>query len=163
MSPTGDGRDARRVQLGDQLALVFEGRDTLAAAVELASGRGAAGAPATGVAEAVGALTPQGPGLLATLFLDAAQAGELARVSVATAGVERRLFLDVAGARVAGTPLLDADDADEPAAWAVWFPLDEGQRVSWLEGADVAVGAEHSGVPRVQLTPEQRRVIASDL
>ena len=163
MSPAGDANDARRVQLGGQLALVFEGRETLAAAAQLASGRGAPGALGTSVADAVGALTPEGPGLLATLYLEAAQAGELARVSAATAGVERELYLDVAGSRVTGTPLLDADDADEPAAWAVWFPLDEQQRVSWLEGADVAVGAEHGGVPRVQLTPEQRRVIASDL
>ena len=148
------------MQLGDQLALVFEGEDTLAAAAELASGRGTAGGPGGGVAEAVRALKPEGLGLLAMLYLEAAQAGELARVSAATAGVERELYLDVAGSRVTGTPL---HDADEPAAWAVWFSLDEGQRVSWLEGADVAVGADHGGVPRVQLTPEQRRVIASDL
>ena len=143
-----DTRDARRVQLGDQLSLVFEGAETLAAVP----------------AEAVAALRPEGAGLLAVLYLDVAQAGELARASASTSGVELGLFLDIAGNRAAGVPLTGPGDTAEPsAAWAVWFALTDAQRDAWLEGAEVALGADRPGIPRVQLTPEQRRTLATDL
>ena len=141
-------REDRRVPLGDQLSVVFEGGDAVA----------------TLPAEATAGLRPDGPGLLAVLYLEVAQAGELMRVSAATSGVERQLYLDIGGSRAPGTPLTGHDESAEPAAaWAVWFPLTETQRREWLDGAEVAVAAERAGGLRVQLTPEQRRTIAQDL
>ncbi|MBV9100234.1 MAG: hypothetical protein JOZ46_09705 [Candidatus Dormibacteraeota bacterium] len=147
MTPA-DTREARRIQLGDQLSLVFEGPETLSAVP----------------GDAVAALRPEGAGLLAVLYLDVAQAGELGRATAANAGAEHALYLDIGGTRATGLPLTGQGDSAEPtAAWAVWFPLTDSQRGAWLEGAEVAVGGDRAGIPRVHLTPEQRRTLAADI
>src|ERR1039457_338396 len=131
-------RRRRRVDLGDLISIVFESRDTLAAAAEEALRSARIEDPERVGAEAgrFGLLLPAPGGLAATLFLEISDAAELASVRGELEGV--------AESRAPATvfPVSAAGDGAAPVA-CLRFELTASQREAWLEGARVLLRATH--------------------
>lgn len=156
-------KEPRRVELGSRLSLGFENRETVVAALEesLRGARNPSPDDVQRAAESFNSLLPPGGALLATLYLEAADPAALALAADESAGVERSVYLELAGERVAGV----ASGGGEPAAaYALTFELSEAQRRAWRDGAEVAVGVAHGTlVERATLSPQQRWALAADL
>ena len=156
----------RRVSLGRILSLVFENRETLQAALEemLRTERTSEPGRVTAGVAAFNAVLPGNAVLGSTLYIDVADPAELAQAIADLGGVERTVYLDVGGDRVAGVPD-DAEAEDEAAgAWHVGFPLGAPHQDAWRTGAEIAVGVEHPACSaRVVLAEAQRRAIGADL
>ena len=160
-------KDVRRVELSASLTLVFENRESLIAAVEesirASRPRDLEGAVDRAV-DAFNDLAAEPGSLLATLYLEASDASELARMAGHLRGAERHLYLEVGGERVEAVAPVGEEDLEPPAAFVVSFPVSEAQRRAWQEGADVFVGVDHSSVAsRVQLSADQRWALAGDV
>ena len=155
----------RRVTLGRELVLVFENRDTVRAALEetLRAERITDPKRVATEAEAFSALTPDGGELAAVLFLAVSDPADLATAAARLEGVERAVYLEVAGRRVDGTVDETAFEA-EAAAFPVRFHLDQAAREAWLGGANVRAGVEHPALSvTADLDDDQRRAVAEDL
>ncbi|HWW09776.1 MAG TPA: DUF3501 family protein [Candidatus Acidoferrales bacterium] len=159
-------KELRRVELSAALTLVFENRETLVAAVEesiRASRPLNVEDAVVRAVEAFNQLAPEPGAVLATLYLEAADASELARMAGHHRGVERNLYLEVGGERVEALAAAADEDLEPPAAFVVSFPVSDVQRRAWQEGADVVVGVDHVSVSsRVQLSADQRWALAGD-
>ena len=154
----------RRVDLGADLALVFESRDTLRAAVEetLRAERVSDDDAVLADVEAFSGLVPQASELLATLYLDLADPAALADRLPQVQELGSVLALDVDGRRAPGRPRAGADL--QAGALLLAFALDDGQRRAWLSGGPVSVVIDH-GAPalRVDLDDATRAAVATDL
>jgi hypothetical protein len=170
----GDARSAaiemrrrRRIDLGDLISVVFESRETLLAAAEEAL-RAERVADPEGVAGEAGRfslLLPPDGGLAASLYLEVADAAELASVLAELDGIGESIHLEIDGSRCPAAPLslgLVAEGA-APVAY-LRFALTSSQREAWAEGARVILRVTH---PRysasTELSDEQRAAIAADL
>jgi hypothetical protein len=159
-------KDVRRVELSAGLTLVFENRETLVTAVEESIRASRPRDPEDAVVRAVDVfndLAPEPGSLLATLYLEAADASELARMAGHHRGVEHCLYLEVGGERVEAVAAMGDDELEPPAAFVVSFAFGEAQRRAWQEGAEVTVGVDASSVSaRVHLSGDQRWALAGD-
>ena len=156
----------RRVTLGDQLALVFENRETIRSALEELVRAEHVTDPVrlAGDVGAFNALIPALGELGATLYLEIADPADLGVAASQLQGVERCLYLEVAGTTTtAHAEIVTAPDETAPAYY-LSFPLSPDQRSAWLDGAEVVAGVEHAACAvRVSLDEQQRRAIAADL
>jgi uncharacterized protein DUF3501 len=156
----------RRVSLGRDLVLVFENRDTLRAALEetLRAERITEPQRVAAEAEAFSGLAPNLGELVAVLYLAVSDPADRAAAAARLDGVERAVYLEVGGRRIAGGADDTAPDEEAPAAFAVRFHLDQPARDAWLEGAEVRVGVEHPAISvAVDLDDDQRKAVAGDL
>src|ERR1035438_1883505 len=98
-------RRRRRVDLGDLMSVVFESRETLAAAAEEALRSERIEAPEKVDEEAgrFGLLLPPAGGLSATLFLEVSDAAEMASALTELEGVAESVQLEIDGSRVPAT------------------------------------------------------------
>jgi hypothetical protein len=160
-------RRRRRVDLGDLISIVFESRETLAAAAEeaLRSERIEDRERVAAEADRFGLLLPAPGGLAATLFLEISDAAELASVQSELEGVAESVQLEIDGSRVPATvfPFSAPAEGAAPVAY-LHFDLTTSQREAWVEGARVLLRSTH---PRysvsTELSDEQRATIATDL
>jgi hypothetical protein len=160
-------RRRRRVDLGDLVSVVFESRETLAAAAEEALRAERVEDPERVAGEAgnFGLLLPPAGGLAASLFLEVSDAAELASVAAELDGIAGSVHLEIDGSRCPATvlPLGPAAEGSAPVAY-LRFDLTASQREAWVEGARVLLRVSH---PRysvsTELSDEQRAVIAADL
>ncbi|TMB92373.1 MAG: DUF3501 family protein [Chloroflexi bacterium] len=155
----------RRVTLGDQLALVFENRETIRSALEELVRAEHVTDPdrLAGDVGAFNALIPPAGALGATLYLEIADPADLAVAASHLQGVEACVYLEVAGTTTKAQPeIVTAPDEAAPAYY-LSFPLSAEQRHAWLSGAEVVAGVDHAACSvRVSLDEQQRRAIAAD-
>jgi Protein of unknown function (DUF3501) len=156
----------RRVHLGDRLALVFENRDAIRSTLEEALRTERIDDPdrvATEIA-AFNAVVPGRGELAAVLFIEVADPADLAAAATQLEGVERAVFIEVAGTRVRGVPEVVSPPGEMAPAHYLRFNLDPGQRAAVLGGSAIAAGTEHPNLTvTVELDEEQRRAIAAEL
>ncbi|MGD1034006.1 MAG: DUF3501 family protein [Candidatus Dormibacteria bacterium] len=160
-------RRRRRVDLGDLISVVFESRETLAAAAEeaLRAERIEDAAAVRDEAGRFGLLLPPEGGLAASLFVEVADAAEMASVLSDLAGIAGSIHLEIDGSRCPATavPPGPVPEGAAPVAY-LRFELTASQREAWTEGARVLLRAVH---PRysvgTELSDEQRAAIAADL
>ena len=160
-------RRRRRVDLGDLMSVVFESRETLAAAAEEALRSERIEAPEKVDEEAgrFGLLLPPAGGLAATLFLEFSDAAEMASALTELEGVAESGQLEIDGSRVPATafPFSAAAGGAPPVAY-LHFELTTSQREAWIEGARVLLRVAHPGYSAsTELSDEQRATIAADL
>jgi hypothetical protein len=156
----------RRVSLGRDLLLVFENRHTVRAALEetLRAERVTEPERVAAEAEAFSGLAPNSDELLAVLYLAVSDPADRAAAAARLDGVERAVYLDVGGRRIAGGADETAPAEETPAAFAVRFRLDQPARNAWLDGAKVRVGVEHPEISvTVDLDDDLRSAVARDL
>jgi hypothetical protein len=157
---------ARRVRLGESLALVFETRDTIRATLEEALRTDRVDDPERVAAEieAFNAVVPAPGELVALLFLEVADPADLNSALLRLDGVERTVFLEVRGTRVAAIADAVFPPGEGAVAHHLRFRLDPDQRDSIRNGTPVSVGSDHPNCTLVvELDEAQRRVIAEDL
>jgi len=160
-------RRRRRVDLGDLISVVFESRETLAAAAEesLRAERVEDPERVAGEAGRFGLLLPPEGGLAASLFLEVSDAAELASVLAELDGIAGSVHLEIDGSGCAATvlPLGAVTEGAAPVAY-LRFALTGSQREAWVEGARVLLRVTH---PRyavsTELSDEQRAAIAAEL
>ena len=160
-------RRRRRVDLGDLISVVFESRETLRAAAEEALRAERIEEPERVSTEATsfGRLLPPEGGLAASLFLEIADAAELATALAEMDGIAESVHLEIDGDRSPARvlPLGAATEGAAPVAY-LRFSLTPSQREAWTEGARVILRVTH---PRysasTELSDEQRAAIAADL
>lgn len=156
----------RRVRLGTRLTLVFESRDTIRLSLEelLRSDRITDAGEVTAKVDDFNSFVPARGQLGATLYVEATDAAELGDALTDLAGVQRSVYLEIAGQRVDGEAL-EGEIADELAAASfIAFPLPSEIRQAWLQGAPVTAGVAHPHCSeRTELTSEQRSAIGADL
>jgi hypothetical protein len=160
-------RRRRRVDLGDLMSVVFESRETLAAAAEEALRSERIDDPERVVEEAgrFGLLLPPAGGLAATLFLEVSDAAEMASALTELEGVAESVQLEIDGSRVPAMvfPFSPAAGGAPPVAY-LRFDLTASQREAWIEGARVLLRVAHPGYSAsTELSDEQRAAIAADL
>ena len=156
----------RRVRLGSRLTLVFESRDTIRLALEemLRSDRVTDASEVSGKTDHFNEFVPRAGHLGATLYVEATDPAELGAALADLEGVQRTVYLEVAGHRVPGETLEDASADELAAASFITFPLPDECCEAWRRGDTVAAGVAHPGCSeRAELTQEQRAAIAADL
>jgi Protein of unknown function (DUF3501) len=159
-------KGSRRVHLGDHLALVFENRDTIRSTLEEALRTERIDDPDRVASEiaAFNAVVPRRGELAAMLFVEVADPADLAAAATQLEGVERAIFIEVAGTRVRGVPEVVSPPGEIAPAHYVRFNLEPGQRAAVLGGSAIAAGAEHPNLTvTIELDEEQRRAIAAEL
>lgn len=107
---------------------------------------------------------PQTGHLGATLYVEANDAAELGAALAELQGVQRCVYLDVEGHRIAGQAL-EGEVADELAAASfITFRVPPQVWEAWRRGAGVAAVVAHSRCSeRAELTQEQRSAIVAGL
>ena len=160
-------RRRRRVDLGDLMSVVFESRETLAAAAEEALRSERIEDPERVGEEAgrFGLLLPPTGGLAATLFLEVSDAAEMASTLTELEGAAESVQLEIDGSRVPATafPFSAAAGGAPPVAY-LRFELTASQREAWIEGARVLLRVAHRRYSAsTELSDEQRATIAADL
>jgi hypothetical protein len=156
----------RRIHLGESLALVFETRDTIRATLEEALRTERIDDPDRVAAEiaAFNVVLPGQGQLVALLFVEVADPADLAAAATRLEGVERTLFIEVAGARVPGLPEAVSPAGESVPAHYLRFTLEPDQLAAVRDGLPIAVGVDHPNLASsVQLDEEQVRAIAADL
>jgi hypothetical protein len=157
---------SRRVHLGDRLALVFENRDTIRSILEEALRTERIDDPDRVATEigAFNAVVPSQGELAAMLFVEVADPADLATAATQLEGVERTVFIEVAGARVRGVPEVVSPPGEIAPAHYLRFNLEPGQRAAVLGGSAIAAGTEHPNLTvTVELDEDQRQAIAAEL
>ena len=156
----------RRVRLGESLALVFENRDTIRATLEEALRTERIDDPERVASEiaAFNGVIPAPGELTAALFLEVADPADLNAALLRLEGIERTVYLEIAGTRIRGVP----DDVFRPGESALAhylrFNLEPEQREAIVNGSPVATGTDHAACAVVvSLDEDQRRTIAEDL
>jgi Protein of unknown function (DUF3501) len=156
----------RRVHLGHALALVFENRDTIRSTIEeaLRSERIDDPEQVAGEVAAFNAVVPAPGELAAALFLEVADPADLSAAATRLDGVERTVFLEVAGTRVRGIPEEVFPPGEIPLAHYLRFQLDPEQCDAIRSGSALLAGSDHPACEvAVVLDDEQRKAIAADL
>ena len=156
----------RRVRLGESLALVFENRDTIRATLEEALRTERIDDPerVAGEIAAFNAVVPAPGELTAALFLEVADPADLNAAVMRLDGIEKTVFLEVAGTRVRGVPDEVFAPGESVLAHYVRFSLDPEQRRGHrhrLRGRDR--DRSRCVRRRRELDEDQRRAIAEDL
>jgi hypothetical protein len=156
----------RRIHLGEALALVFENRDTIQSTLEEALRTERIDDPHRVAAEieAFNAVVPVSGELAAALFLEVADPADLGAAAARLEGVERTVFIEVAGTRVRGIPEAVSPPGETAVAHYLRFALAPDQRSAILSGSPISTGTDHPAIAMsVQLDEDQRRAIAEDL
>jgi hypothetical protein len=156
----------RRVHLGDSLALVFENRDTIRSTLEEALRTERIDDPerVAGEVVAFNAVVPAPGELAAALFLEVADPADLNAAAMRLDGVERTVFLEVAGTRIQGVPDTVFPPGESALAHYLRFRLDPEQREAIRSGSALVAGTDHAACAvAVALDEDQRRAIAEDL
>jgi hypothetical protein len=153
----------RRLQIGSDLVLVFETRETVRAALEerLRADRVNDAAGIAGAIPAFARLIPGDDELAATLYVDIADPAALADRLAELGGVGAAVSLEVSGHRIPA-----GSDATEDGAGALHlvFALDERDRRALVDGGDVEVAVDHPGARATcALSAEQVLAIAADI
>jgi Protein of unknown function (DUF3501) len=156
----------RRVALNERLTLVFENRESVRSVVEEVV-RAERLTDAPHIAREVEAFRPLVPPpgeLRAALYLEVSDPAELGEHLERLQGVERAVYLEIAGSRVDGVALAVAAADEAPAAYCIGFSLGAEHRAAWLRGQAVVAGVDHPAAQgRVELGPDQREALAGDL
>jgi Protein of unknown function (DUF3501) len=157
---------SRRIHLGQNLALVFENRDTIRSTLEEALRTERIDDPER-VAGEIGSfntVVPEPGQLAAVLFLEVEDPADLAAAAAQLDGVEQTVSIEVAGTPVRGVPEAVSPPGESVPAHFLRFRLEPDQRAAILAGSAIAVATDHPGLAvTVQLDEEQRRAVASDL
>jgi Protein of unknown function (DUF3501) len=156
----------RRVHLGASLALVFENRDTIRSTIEEALRTERIDDPeqVAGEVAAFNAVVPAPGELAAALFLEVADPADLNAAALRLDGVERTVFLEVAGTRIRGVPEAVVPPGEGALAHYLRFPLAPEHRDAIVNGSALVAGTDHPACTiAVELDDEQRRAIAEDL
>jgi Protein of unknown function (DUF3501) len=161
----------RTLHLGAHLTLLFEDELTIRYQVQemLRIERIFEEAGIQHELDAYNPLVPDGSNWKATMLLEYPDEAERRRMLAALKGIERRVWVQVAGAdrRVYAIADEDLERETEEKTSSVHFlrfELDAAMRERLRHGAAVTVGVDHPqyGVA-VELAPEQRAALASDL
>lgn len=156
----------RRVRLGERLTLVFESRETIRLSLEelLRAERIRDAGQVSAKIDDFNVFVPQPGHLGATLYVEASDAAELGTALADLEGVQRAVYLEVAGRRYAGNTLQGEPADDLAAASFIAFPLPADASDAWRGGAGVVAGVAHpSCSERAELTTAQRSAIGADL
>ena len=81
--------------------------------------------------------------LAAMLFVEVADPADLAAAATQLEGVERAVFIEVAGTRVRGVPEVVSPPGEIAPAHYLRFNLEPDQRAAVLGGSAIAAGTEH--------------------
>jgi len=157
----------RRVQLGALVSLVFENRETVRAVVEelLRAERIEDPARIAEELEVFNQLIPEERELSATMFLEITDPAELAQRLDELRGIEEAIHLEVDGERVGRfhEPGRSREDRTSSVHY-LRFHLSDAQRAAFLQGAPVAVVADHANLrARAELSEPQRLALSADL
>jgi hypothetical protein len=156
----------RRVQLGELLSLVFENRESIRSVIEevVRAERLTRPPEIAREVEAFSPLVPSEGELCAALYVEVADPARLSEELERLTGVERGVYLEVAGSRAQGVAHPAGAAEEAPSAHYLGFTLSAEQRRACLAGEPVAVGVEHPAVQaRVELDVAQREAIVQDL
>jgi len=160
----------RRVPVGPDAVLYFEDRLTIQYQVQEMLRIERIFEPEA-IAEELAAynpLIPDGGNLKATLMIEYTDAQERRRRLVELAGLEHRVWLQVAGHppvwAIADEDLERGDQDKTSAVHFLRFELAEGARADFKSGAEVELGIAHAAYEhRTRLPREVREVLAQDL
>lgn len=114
-------------------------------------------------------LIPQGSELVATVMFEIDDPARRARFLAGLGGVEHRMSLEVAGARIPGLAETDTERTDArgkaSSVHFVRFPLGAADAAGFrAEGARVVLGIDHPGYAHMAVLPEPTRAaLAEDL
>src|SRR5262249_41430113 len=158
---------SRRVRVGDRISLLFEDCATVwyqtqeMVWVEHITDLDAIRAEI----ELYGALLPGGSELSATLLIEITDQARIRDELWRLHGIDRHVWLDVAGDRVAGVFESGRESEHKlSAVQYVRFPLDPATRARVLDGAPLAIVVDHPAYSRTERLPEAvRRGLAADL
>jgi Protein of unknown function (DUF3501) len=156
----------RRIRLGDNVALVFENRDTIRSTLEEALRTERIDDPDRVAAEiaAFNAVVPEPGQLAAVLFVEVADPADLAAAVAQLEGIEHAVFIEVAGARISGAAEVVAPPGENAPAHYLRFRIERDQRAAMLAGSAITVGTDHPNLSvTVPLDEDQHRAIVSDL
>jgi hypothetical protein len=157
----------RRVALGPLVSLVFENRETVRAVVEelLRAERIEDPDRIAEELDVFNRLIPADRELSATLFLEITDPAELSVRLGELRGIEASVHLEIDGERVPQAHEEGRSREDRTSSvHYLRFRLDDFHRGALLEGAEVAVVADHPNLhARTVLTEEQRMALAGDL
>ena len=157
----------RRVALGDLLTLMFENRDTIRSVVEelVRAERIESEERIAEELEVFNALVPGEDELSATLFLEITDPADLVPKLAELHGIETSVHVEVDGTR-AERRFDEGRSRDDrtSAVHYLRFRLDPSQRAALMEGAEVAVVADHEHYrARTVLEDAQLQALRADL
>jgi hypothetical protein len=162
-SRLAESASQRRVNLGDDLVLVFETRETVRASLEELLRAERVSDPERIVAEsaAFAGMLAGDQELAATLYVDVADPAALADRVAELGDLGGAVWLEVAGSRVAAR----TDSAESGAGgWHLVFPLDDTQLRALREGGALSVVVDHPLLrATAALDADQVRAVTADL
>lgn len=160
----------RRVAVGPWATFYFESYDTMWHQIhEMLYIEKGGEAQIEDELRAYSPLIPQGNELVATVMFEIDEKITRQRVLGSLGGVEKTMFIEVAGERVASTPEEDVDRTTAAGKASsvqfVHFNFTETQAEAFrTPGARVIVGIEHPDYGHMSLLPEETRAaLAADL
>ena len=165
-------KKSRTVRLGDNVTLLFEDELTIRYQVQemLRIERIFEEAGIQHELDAYNPLVPDGSNWKATMMIEYPDEAERRRMLAALKGIERRVWVQVAGGaegRVYAVADEDLERETEEKTSSVHFlrfELDAAMREALRRGAVVKVGVDHPQYSvAAQLSPEQRAALARDL
>ena len=118
--------------------------------------------------DAYNPLVPDGGNWKATMLLEYPDEAQRKRMLGALKGIERRVWVQVAGANrvyaIADEDLERENEEKTSSVHFLRFELDAAMRERLRQGAAVTIGVDHPQYSAaVELSPEQRAALASDL
>lgn len=160
----------RRVSVGPWATFYFESYDTMWHQIhEMLYIEKGGEAQIEDELRAYAPLIPKGNELVATVMFEIDEKVTRQRVLGTLGGVEKTMFIEVAGERVASTPEEDVDRTTAAGKASsvqfVHFHFTEAQAEAFrAPGARVVVGIEHPSYGHMSLLPEETRAaLAADL
>ena len=160
----------RRVAVGPCATFYFESYRTMWHQVhEMLHVEKGGEAQIAGELAAYNPLIPDGNELIATVMFEIDDPARRARFLAGLGGVEHRMGLEVAGARIRGLPEMDVERTDTrgkaSSVHFVRFPLGPADAAGFrADGARVVLGIDHPAYAHMAVLPEPTRAaLAEDL
>lgn len=160
----------RRVAVGPCATFYFESYRTMWHQVhEMLHVEKGGEAQIAGELAAYNPLIPDGNELIATVMFEIDDPARRARFLAGLGGVEHRMSLEVAGARIGGLPEMDVERTDTrgkaSSVHFVRFPLGPADAAGFrADGARVVLGIDHPAYAHMAVLPEPTRAaLAEDL
>lgn len=160
----------RRLEVGPVCTFYFESYETMLAQIhEMLYIEKGGEEQIEDELHAYGPLIPKGNELVATVMFEIDEKVTRQRVLGSLGGVEKTMFIEVAGERVASTPEEDVDRTTAAGKASsvqfVHFNFTEAQAEAFrTPGARVVLGIEHPSYGHMSLLPEETRAaLAADL
>jgi hypothetical protein len=159
----------RRVEVGPFATFYFENYDTMWQQVhEMLYVEKGGEDQITDELAAYNPMIPQGSELIATVMLEIDEPARRERVLARLGGIEDRIFLEVAGERIAGKPDQSREntspDGKASSVQFVWFPFSPEQVARFrVPDARILVGIDHPNYSHMAVMPEPvRAALAED-